>query len=169
MLVDIDASGPVSISIPPGTYTGTQLAAAVEVATQTAFGDDKKIQLTAGIDAEFSIDLKQTTGDGLSQGLTVPIPVNLHQVSVVNKTVGEITGGMTRDNFLSHTQRVVNDSMNSYIHEVGGAGAAGVNIANVTALGADGRIFKKLVSGEIPPAAIPKAGRLLRVYLATIL
>ena len=43
--MDFDKSGPVSIDIPPGTYNGTQLAEAVEVATRNAFGDDKKIKL----------------------------------------------------------------------------------------------------------------------------
>ena len=36
--------------------------------------------------------------------------------------------------------------------------AAGVNAANVTALGADGRLFKKLVGTAIPNTAIPAAG-----------
>jgi flagellar hook protein FlgE len=42
LTMDFDKSGPVSIDIPPGTYNGTQLAEAVEVATRNAFGDDKK-------------------------------------------------------------------------------------------------------------------------------
>ena len=46
LLVDVDASGPVSIDIPPGTYNGTQLAAAVESSHKNAFGDDKKIKFT---------------------------------------------------------------------------------------------------------------------------
>ena len=50
LLLDVDASGPVSIDIPPGTYNGTQLAAAVEVATRMAFGDDKKIKFTPNVD-----------------------------------------------------------------------------------------------------------------------
>ena len=50
LLVDVDNSGPVSINIPPGTYTGVQLADAAEVALRDAFGDDKMVQLTAGVD-----------------------------------------------------------------------------------------------------------------------
>jgi flagellar hook protein FlgE len=157
LLVDVDASGPVSIDIPPGTYNGTQLAAAVEVATKNAFGDDKKIQLTDDVDNKFSIDLKVTTGDGLSTGLATPIVVDLHEASIVN-TAAEAKAGMTQSNFLSHAQVRINDELNAYIHEVGGAGAAGVNAANVAALKADGRLFKKLVSGTIPNTAIPAAG-----------
>ena len=58
LLVDVDNSGPVSIDIPPGIYTGVQLADTVEVALRDAFGDDKKVQLTAGVDSAFTIDLK---------------------------------------------------------------------------------------------------------------
>ena len=45
LLVDVDGSGPVSIDVPPGTYTGVELAAAVESSLREAFGDDKQIQL----------------------------------------------------------------------------------------------------------------------------
>ena len=162
MLVDIDASGPVSISIPPGTYTGVQLAAAVEVATQTAFGDDKKIQLTKDIDSKFTIDMKKTQGTGLSQGLTIPIEVDLFADSIVNDMPVDGTGmAMTQENFLSHTQRRINDSMNAYIQAAGTP--AGINPANITALGADGKMFKKAVSGPIPVAAIPTGNDIVKV------
>ncbi len=155
LLVDVDASGPVSIDIPPGTYNGTQLAAAVEIATRNAFGDDRKIRLSDGVDNKFSIDLKVTSGDGLSTGLTTPIEVDLHQASFVN-SAAEARAGMTLDNFLSHAQVRINDSMNAYVQATGSA--AGVNAANVTALGADGRLFKKLVGTAIPNTAIPALG-----------
>ena len=155
LLIDVDASGPVSIDIPPGTYNGTQLAAAVEIATRNAFGDDRKIRLSDGVDNKFSIDLKITSGDGLSTGLTTPIEVDLHQASFVN-SAAEARAGMTLDNFLSHAQVRTNDAMNAYVQATGSA--AGVNAANVTALGADGRLFKKLVGTAIPNTAIPAAG-----------
>jgi len=161
LLIDIDASGPVSIDIPPGTYNGTQLAAAVEIATKNAFGDDKKILLENNVDNKFSIDLKITSGDGLSTGLPTPIEVDLHLDSIVT-TTPEL--GMTRDTFLSHAQVRMNDSMNEYIQAAGtqtlnapGAGA-GVNLTRVADLNADGKIFKKLVGSEIPKTDIPKAG-----------
>jgi len=155
LLIDVDASGPVSIDIPPGTYNGTQLAAAVEIATRNAFGDDRKIRLTDDVDNKFSIDLKITSGDGLSTGLSSPIEVDLHQLSMVN-TADEAKAGMTLDNFLSHAQVRINDEMNAYVQATGSA--AGVNAANVTALGADGRLFKKLVGTAIPNTAIPASG-----------
>ncbi|MDC0640100.1 flagellar hook-basal body complex protein [Planktomarina temperata] len=155
LLIDVDNSGPVSIDIPPGTYNGTQLAAAVEIATRNAFGDDRKIRLTDNVDNKFNIDLKITSGDGLSTGLTTPIEVDLHQASFVN-SAAEARAGMTLDNFLSHAQVRTNDAMNAYVQATGSA--AGVNAANVTALGADGRLFKKLVGTAIPNTAIPAAG-----------
>ena len=116
LLIDIDASGPVSINIPPGTYNGTQLAAAVEIATKNAFGDDKKILLENNVDNKFSIDLKVTSGDGLSTGLPTPIEVDLHLDSIVTD---EPELGMTRETFLSHAQVRMNDTMNEYIQAVG--------------------------------------------------
>ena len=62
LLVDVDESGPVSIDIPPGTYSGAELAAEVENALRNAFGDDKKIQLTDDVDEKFTIDLKKNAG-----------------------------------------------------------------------------------------------------------
>ena len=59
LLVDIDSSGPVSVDIPPGTYNGVQLAAAVENALRDGFGDDKKVQLTENIDNVITLDLKK--------------------------------------------------------------------------------------------------------------
>jgi flagellar hook protein FlgE len=155
LLIDVDASGPVSIDIPPGTYNGMQLAAAVEIATRNAFGDDRKIRLTDDIDNKFSIDLKITSGDGLSTGLSTPIEVDLHQSSMVNTAV-EAKAGMTLDNFLSHAQVRTNDAMNAYIQPNGNA--AGVDSTKVSALGADGRLFKKLVGTAIPNTAIPATG-----------
>ena len=83
LLVDVDNSGPVSINIPPGTYTGTELAAATEVALRDAFGDDKMVQLTDDVDNTFTIDFKQESGDGKSEGLPSPITVDLHTASIV--------------------------------------------------------------------------------------
>ena len=161
LLIDIDASGPVSINIPPGTYNGTQLAAAVEIATKNAFGDDKKILLENNVDNKFSIDLKVTSGDGLSTGLPTPIEVDLHLDSIVTD---EPELGMTRETFLSHAQVRMNDTMNEYIQAVGtatgvipGAGA-GVNATKVADLNVDGKLFKKLVGSEISKTDIPKTG-----------
>ena len=78
LLVDVDNSGPVSIDIPPGTYNGEELAAAVEIALRDAFGDDKKVQLTTDVDNTFTIDFKKSSGDGKSTGLPTPITVDLH-------------------------------------------------------------------------------------------
>jgi flagellar hook protein FlgE len=164
LLLDVDASGPVSIDIPPGTYNGTQLAEAVEVATRMAFGDDKKIKFTPNVDNQFSIDLKSTSGDGLSKGLATPIVIDLSEVSIANPVAGTPALGMTRDNFLVHAQVRINDEMNQYIQKkVGGVDAAGVDVASITALNADGKIFKKIVAGPILNTAIPTGDAIIEV------
>ena len=114
LTMDFDKSGPVSIDIPPGTYNGTQLAEAVEVATRNAFGDDKKIKLEAGEDNFFSLDLKKNAGDGLSSGLATPIVINLHDPSFV-LTQAQAEAGMVMDDFLQHAQVRMNAEMNKYI------------------------------------------------------
>ncbi|MDE0784370.1 MAG: hypothetical protein OSB34_14475, partial [Planktomarina sp.] len=146
LILDFDKSGPVSIDIPPGTYNGTQLAAAVEVAAREAFGDDKKIQLTDGVDSFFSLDLKKTSGDGLSSGLATPIKVDLHLDSHV------ITGvnaklGMDMPTLLTHAQVRMSDAMNSYIQHSTNTEQA--DATAVTALGVDGKLFKKTVGATM--------------------
>ncbi|MDC1249385.1 flagellar hook-basal body complex protein [Planktomarina sp.] len=153
LILDFDESGPVSIDIPPGTYNGTQLAEAVEVAARNAFGDDKKIQLTDGEDSFFSLDLKKTSGDGLSSGLATPIVVDLHADSYV------ITGalakdGMTMDTFLQHAQVQINSSMNSYIQT---GAAEGGDATAVTALQVDGKMFKKTVGEALTQSTVINA------------
>jgi flagellar hook protein FlgE len=140
LLVDVDNSGPVSIDIPPGTYTGVQLADAAEVALRDAFGDDKKVQLTAGVDSTFTIDFKKSSGDGKSTGLPAPITVDLHADSIVTDTPED---GMKMDTFLSHTQRLITNQLNAYIQDP--ADADGVDAVKVANIGADGKLFKKFM------------------------
>ena len=158
MLVDIDASGPTSIDIPPGTYTGTQLAAAVEVATKEAFGDDKKIKLVDNVDEKFTIDLKFSEGDGESSGLSSPIIVDLHSASGDFFSAVDAEAGMKRDTFLTHAQLKINEAMNAKIHEVGGQGARGIDTDQVDALHADGKMFKKITGTEISKTVVPGLG-----------
>ena len=164
LLVDIDNSGPVSIDIPPGTYSGTQLAQAVEIAVREAFGDNKKVQLTPAVDNTFSIDLKKTAGDGLSSGLTTgPITIDLQGASFV-ATASEAVAGLEMDTFLSHAQVKMTEAMNTYVQGVSPADPDGVNAANVASLGVDGRLFKKLVGGSsVPLAAIPTGNDIITI------
>ena len=144
LLLDFDKSGPISIDIPPGTYNGTQLAEAVEVATRNAFGDDKKIKLEAGEDNFFTLDLKKSTGDGLSSGLATPIVVNLHDPSFV-LTQAQAEAGMVMDDFLQHAQVRMNDEMNKYIQT-----GETTDQTRVEALEkVDGQLFKKIRGNSI--------------------
>jgi flagellar hook protein FlgE len=166
LLVDVDESGPISIDIPPGTYNGTQLAAAVEVAVREAAGDDRKVQLEPGVDNTFSLDLKQTTGDGKSEGLDAgPIEIDLHGGSYVASAT-EAEEGLDMDTFLVHAQLKLTEAMNTYIQGTGGTTAdnlAGVNATQIDDLGADGRLFKKLKGTAIDATDIPTGNDIFEV------
>jgi flagellar hook protein FlgE len=146
LLVDVDNSGPVSIDIPPGTYNGTQLAAAVQTALRDAFGDDKKVQLTANIDNEITIDLKAPAGDGKAKGLATPIVVDFHAASVV-ATASEAQAGLELNDFLVHAQRLITDAMNKKIQDSSDDGDD--NAAAANELKVSGRMFKKVAGAAI--------------------
>ncbi len=154
LLVDVDSSGPVSVDIPPGTYNGVQLAAAVENALRDGFGDDKKVQLTDDIDNVFTLDLKKNSGDGKSTGLITPIAVDMHTTSIVESNVTTIKEGLTLDKFLVHAQMLMTDALNKYSHAATGEGADGTKAAE---LGVEGRLFKRTVGSAIANNAIPTA------------
>jgi flagellar hook protein FlgE len=153
LLVDVDSSGPVSVSIPPGTYNGVQLAAVVENALRDGFGDDKKIKLLPGVDNKFSIDIKKTAGDGKSTGLATPIEIDIHTATYVESNVNTIKEGLELDKFLVHAQILMTDKLNAYAQN--GVGADGTKAAE---LGIEGKMFKKVVTNDsIPLDAIPTA------------
>lgn len=141
LLVDVDGSGPVSIDIPPGTYTGVELAAEVENALRDAFGDDKKIQLTDDVDEKFTIDIKKTAGDGKSTGLIDTIEIDLHSASWAQSDVPTIKEGLNLDDFLVHAQILMNDALNSYAQD-----GTGIDATKSDELGIDGRMFKQTIS-----------------------
>lgn len=144
LLVDVDNSGPVSIDIPPGTYNGEELASAVEVALQDAFGDDKKVQLTTDVDNTFTIDFKKSSGDGKSTGLPTPITVDLHDTSIVTSTPDD---GLEMDEFLSHAQTLITTELNEYIQN-----GTQVDATAVENIGASGKLFKSQIGSAITVA-----------------
>ena len=146
LLVDVDGSGPVSIDIPPGTYNGVELAKEVENALRDAFGDDKKIQLTANIDNTFTMDLKKASGDGKSTGLLTPIEINLHDASYV-ATSAESIAGLTMPEFLTHAQILMTEKLNAYAQDT--TNTQQVSAAAVNDLGIAGRMFKRAQGAEI--------------------
>ena len=153
LLVDVDSSGPVSVSVPPGTYNGVQLAAVVENALRDGFGDDKKIKLLPDVDNKFSIDIKKTAGDGKSTGLATPIEVDIHTGTYVETNVNTIKEGLELDKFLVHAQILMTDKLNAYAQN--GVGADGTKAAE---LGIEGKMFKKVIADVgIPTNAIPTA------------
>ncbi len=151
LLVDVDSSGPVSVSIPPGTYNGVQLAAVVENALRDGFGDDKKIKLLPDVDNKFSLDIKKTAGDGKSTGLATPIEIDIHTATYVETNVNTIQEGLELNKFLVHAQILMTDGLNAYAQD--GVGADGTKAAE---LGIEGKMFKKVIADVgIPTNAIP--------------
>ena len=149
LLVDVDNSGPVSIDIPPGTYNGTQLAAAVQIALRDAFGDDKKVQTTPNVDNTFTIDLKAPAGDGKAKGITSPIVVDLHAKSVV-ADVTAAKAGLELNDFLVHAQRLITNEMNKKIQSGATSPEASRHHTKLAdELKVSGRMFEKATGAEI--------------------
>jgi flagellar hook protein FlgE len=162
LLVDVDNSGPVSIDIPPGTYNGTQLAAAVQNSLREAFGDDKKVLVADGVDNSFTIDLKAPSGDGKAQGLPTPISIDLHKASIV-ATADESKAGLPLDQFLAHAQRRITDEMNKAIQK-DSPNQADDDATTAGQLKVSGRMFKKTVGSVISsPSAMPDGFDLINI------
>ena len=87
----------------PGKYNATQLAAEVERAINTAYGDDNKIQVVQNVDDTLSINLFKLNADGSSTGLTTAVSVDLLADSYVSTAEGiTLTGALpdfTREQF----------------------------------------------------------------------
>jgi flagellar hook protein FlgE len=115
-----------------------QLAAEVENALRDAFGDDKKIQLTADIDNKFSLDLKKLSGDGKSTGLLNSVEINLHDASIVATAV-EAVDGLEMGAFLTHAQVLMTEKLNAYAKDT--TNTQQIVSARATELGINGRMF----------------------------
>ena len=157
LLIDVDDSGPVSIDIPPGTYTGQELAAVVQNAIRDAFGDDRKIQLTDNVDEKFTIDLMTDAGDGTTEGLSTPLTIDLHSDSFM-ATEAEVKAGLVLDDFLTHAQLKINETMNARIQDAANAWDVNTTAAGSDELNVSGRMFHKLVgSTDTTPTVMPTA------------
>ncbi len=122
LLVNVDDSDqPVSIDINPGLYNADQLAAEVERAINSAYGDDRKFQVEQNIDDTITIDFQRLGADGSVTSLTNKISVELLGTdSYVTELMGEdfaIEGtspDFTKEEFLAHTQVKMNETLNQY-------------------------------------------------------
>ena len=150
LLVDVDGSGPVSIDVPPGVYDGEELAAAVQIALREAFGDDKQIQLTEGVDSTFTVDLKLSSGDGTSTGLVTPMEIDLHEDTLVTESIEagyDPADGLSMNAFLTHAQIQITEELNAYIQD-----GVDVDATAAAEMGVEGRLFKNAVGAQITDA-----------------
>ena len=129
LLVNVDESDqPVSIDINPGLYNADQLAAEVERAINAAYGDDRKFQVEQNVDNTISFNFERIGADGTPAQLDQPVEVELlginsfvtEQMSADPDADFAITGtspDFTKEQFLSHAQIRINESLNAYGRE----------------------------------------------------
>jgi flagellar hook protein FlgE len=161
LLIDVDESGPVSIDIPPGTYTGAELAAVVQTSIRDAFGDDRMIQLTDDVDEKFTIDLMTDAGDGTTEGLSRPLTIDLHSDSYI-ATEAEVKAGLVLDDFLTHAQLKINETLNARIQDDSNAYDVNTTQAGTNELNVSGRMFHKYTATvDSTPTVIPTANDII--------
>ena len=129
LLVNVDESAqPVSIDINPGLYNAQQLAAEVERAINAAYGDDRKFQVEQNVDNTISLNFERVGADGTPAQLEQAVEVELlgidsfvtEQMSADPDADFSITGtspDFTKEEFLSHAQIRINESLNAYGRE----------------------------------------------------
>ena len=139
---------PVNIDLRPGKYNATQLAAEVERAINTAYGDDSKIQVVQNVDDTLSINLFKLNADGSSTGLTTAVSVDLLADSYVSTVEGiTLTGAspdFTREQFLAHSQARINAALNDYAVD-----ASNDTIDGASSLGVSNQLFARAVGTKM--------------------
>ena len=139
---------PVNIDLRPGKYNATQLAAEVERAINTAYGDDSKIQVVQNVDDTLSINLFKLNADGSSTGLTTAVSVDLLADSYVSTVEGiTLTGAspdFTREQFLAHSQARINAALNDYAVDV-----SNDTIDGASSLGVSNQLFARSVGTKM--------------------
>jgi flagellar hook protein FlgE len=139
---------PVNIDLRPGKYNATQLAAEVERAINTAYGDDNKIQVVQNVDDTLSINLFKLNADGSSTGLSTAVSVDLLADSYVSTVEGiTLTGAspdFTREQFLAHAQARINTALNDYAVD-----ASTDTIDGASALGVSNQLFARSVGTQM--------------------
>ena len=139
---------PVNIDLRPGKYNATQLAAEVERAINTAYGDDNKIQVVQNVDDTLSINLFKLNADGSSTGLTSAVSVDLLADSYVSTVEGiTLTGAspdFTREQFLAHAQARINTALNDYAVDT-----TTDTIDGASALGVSNQLFGRAVGSQM--------------------
>ena len=122
-----DADTPVSIDLRPGQYNAQDLAAEVERAINAAYGDDRKLQVRSNVDDKLTIDLFSLGATGALSPLSSPISVDLLQESYVTQQRGIDVEGASpdflNDEFLAHSQILINKEMNERMDTIPGASA----------------------------------------------
>ncbi|MBL6766662.1 MAG: flagellar hook-basal body complex protein [Candidatus Micropelagos sp.] len=150
-----DGDQPVSIDIRPGTYNAADLADEVQRAINTAYGDDKKIQVVQNVDNEININLSRLNSDGTTSSLKElagsAISVDLLSASYVtdieNIDLSGASPDFTKEQFLAHTQARLNTALNEFIVGTNDT----INTTNLSAFnfGNTGQLFARSEGAQI--------------------
>ncbi len=150
-----DGDQPVSIDIRPGTYNAADLAEEVQRAINTAYGDDKKIQIVQNVDNEININLSRLNSDGTTSSLKElagsAISVDLLSASYVtdieNIDLSGASPDFTKEQFLAHTQARLNTALNEFIVATNDT----INTTNLSAFnfGNTGQLFARSEGAQI--------------------
>ncbi len=150
-----DGDQPVSIDIRPGTYNAADLAKEVERAINTAYGDDKKIQVVQNVDNEININLSRLNSDGTTSSLkelagsaiTVDLLSSSFVTDIENIDLSGASPDFTKEQFLAHTQARLNTALNQFIVSTGDV----IDTTNQSAFnfGNTGQLFARSEGAQI--------------------
>ena len=120
-----------------------------------SIGDDRMIQLTDDVDEKFTIDFMTDAGDGTTEGLSTPLTIDLHSASFM-ATEAEVKAGLVLDDFLTHAQLKINETLNARIQDSANAWDVNTTAAGSDELNVSGRMFHKLVgAANTTPTVMP--------------
>jgi flagellar hook protein FlgE len=150
-----DGDQPVSIDIRPGTYNAADLADEVQRAINTAYGDDKKIQVVQNVDNEININLSRLNSDGTTSSLkelagsaiTVDLLSASYVTDIENIDLSGASPDFTKEQFLAHTQARLNTALNEFIVATDDT----INTTNLSAFnfGNTGQLFGRSEGAQI--------------------
>ena len=139
--ISVDGSAPQSISIDPGSYTGSQLAAEMTRAVNAKFSNanyfrindtyrDTSNSVISGNDV-FNINLSRTESDGSTTTLNPPLEIDLLGTAGADGTPAVVDASgvgsvqqlnyldLTRDDMIALAQKKVNEALNARHAEFG--------------------------------------------------
>ena len=127
----------------------------MERAINTAYGDDKKIQIVQNVDNEINVNLSRLNSDGTTSSLkelagsaiTVDLLSSSYVTDIENIDLSGASPDFTKEQFLAHTQARLNSALNEFIVDSNDA----INTTNQSAFnfGNTGQLFGRSEGAQI--------------------